>query len=179
MRLLTLLTAILIAQTTLASPTVTGAPEYIATPTRTLVDLPALPDHNDGGKVFDFKKHASTIFVIEAYFLNCPYCQRNAPAFHDLAARFEMYPNVKFVEIGRDCRDWQYRQWIQTTGATGPVLNDCGGRKFLNKIGVRSYPTTLVVNCHGEVVLKSVGLWNSNTVTQIETSIDRSSLQCG
>lgn len=131
------------------------------------------------GETFSSKDHPYGVFVVEAYFLTCPYCNQNAPMVKDLAAEYEGTKNVHILDVGTDCRQSDYRQWQSRHNPEHKVLNDCGGRSLLkSKLNVTLYPTTIVVDCIGNEVFRAKGLWNNSKIFQLKEAIDRSVALC-
>ncbi len=123
------------------------------------------------GATFRSMDLPNSVFVIEAYFLNCPYCRRNAPKFNAVASEYAGTNRVHFLDVGSDCRDSYYETWRQTTNPNHPVLNDCS-RKVLNQLGTRGFPTTYVLDCNLEVVYQHTGEMNDAIANQIRSAIN-------
>ncbi len=129
-------------------------------------------NHEDRTTMYKSSDHPNGIFVVETYFLGCPYCNDNASAVDALAADYADQERVQVVDVSRDCRDIDYNEWIRRHNPNHPVLNDCS-RKLIGALGTRSYPTTYILDCTGKVVYQSVGAWNSNTKRAIRAKIDQ------
>jgi len=128
-------------------------------------------NHELRGEIYRTTDHPNGVFVIEAYFIGCPACNHNVPNVKDLAQDYEAEPRVQILDVGRDCRDSDYVRWIQRHNPPYPVLNDCQ-RQVIGALNVRAYPTTVVLNCHGEEVYRTVGVWNHSARNQIRAAIN-------
>jgi peroxiredoxin len=107
--------------------------------------------------------------VIEFYFAGCTACQANAENVKSLATKFHG-AKAQVVELSIDCEADVYSQWINAHSPFWPVLNGCE-RDLPNKLGIRSYPTTVVLNAQHEMVYRTVGVWSSQTRQRIETHL--------
>ena len=129
-------------------------------------------------KTFNTKDHPNGVFAIEAYFLTCPYCNYNAGNVDELAANNVGNKNVHVLDVGYDCRQSQYSGWISKHSPNHLVLNDCGGQKLLGKLGVRSFPTFILLDCNGNEVYRTGGVWNAAKKAQIQNKIDATVAAC-
>ncbi len=121
--------------------------------------------------------HKATVFVLENYFLNCPYCNDNAPNVDDLTEEFANNPQVQVLDVGVDKSDAQYAEWIKRHRPNHPVLKDA--QKTLTKqLGTTGYPSTYILDCNGNVVFKSTGVWQSATLSKIRSKIKAALSTC-
>ncbi len=117
-----------------------------------------LPIMNGEGGVYKMTDHPEGIFVVEAYFLNCPYCNQNAPKVNDLATMFASDPRVQVLDVGVDRDNASYATWIQKHNPNHPVLKD-SSRKLISQLGTSGYPSTYVINCKGQLIESTEGSW--------------------
>jgi hypothetical protein len=130
-------------------------------------------------ELFHSKDHPYGVFVVESYFLTCPYCNQNAPAVSQLALEYEAESRVHVLDVSVDCRESQYRNWISKHRPKYKVLNDCGGRSLLrSQLGISSFPTTVVVDCKGEEVYRTSGLWNAVAAAKVRNAVDSALNYC-
>src|SRR5687768_8899726 len=61
-------------------------------------------NHEDPTTIYRSADYPQAVFVLEAYFKNCPYCNDNAPLVDRLKEHYADNPNVQILDIGRDCR---------------------------------------------------------------------------
>lgn len=115
--------------------------------------------------------HPNGIFVVETYFLGCPYCNDNAPNVNELAEKYSHEDRVQVLDVSRDCRPSDYRTWIARHEPNHPVLNDCS-KKLIGQLGTRYYPSVYVIDCHGDVVYDHVGVWSGSVKRNIASTID-------
>jgi len=111
------------------------------------------------------------IFVIENYFLSCPYCNDNAPAVNAFAAAYVDQPAVQVIDLGIDRNDTQYQTWISRHTPNHAVLKD-SDRVLTNQLGTRGYPSTYVVDCHLNVVYSHTGTWDSQATAELKNEVD-------
>ncbi len=115
--------------------------------------------------------HPDGIFLVETYFLGCPYCNDNAPNVNAMATEYAGEPRVQVLDVSRDCRASDYTTWISRHKPNHPVLNDCG-RKLISQLNTRYYPSAYILDCQGRVVFEHVGVWNTSVKAQIRNTID-------
>ena len=116
--------------------------------------------------------HADGIFVIEAYFLGCPYCNQNAQNVNDLATDYVTEARVQVLDVGIDRVDADYATWISRHSPNHPVLKDAS-RVLIRQLGTTGYPSTYVLNCRGEVKYSGEGgPWEAAEKAAIRAAID-------
>ena len=118
----------------------------------------------------------AAIYIIEAYFYNCPYCHENAPIIEAIATEFKDNPRIHVLDIGRDCRNSDYSRWIAQHKPGHPVLNDCN-KEVINQIGVTGFPTTVAYDCWGRERFKSTGVLNSAKQNQLKELIKQMQME--
>lgn len=123
------------------------------------------------GMNYSSTSHPQGVFVVEAYFLNCPYCNYNAKRVNALAAKYAEEARVQVLDVGIDKSDSQYATWIQRHKPNHPVLKDAK-RTLINQLGTASYPSTYVMDCKGRVVFSSEGEWGPEEIADIEEAIE-------
>jgi peroxiredoxin len=116
------------------------------------------------GQMYRSVDHEDAVFVFEAYFNLCPYCHENAPLVKRLAEEFKDEPRVQVIDLGRDCRDSDYRSWISRHQPKHPVLKDCN-RVVLSQLNVSAFPTTAVIDCKGRERLRNVGTFGGSNAS--------------
>lgn len=125
------------------------------------------PTSSEAGAVYKSIDHPNAIYVFENYFLNCPYCNDNAPNVDRLAEEFKDEPRVQVLDLGIDRTDAEYEEWIRRHRPNHPVLND-GARVLTRQLGTSRYPTAYVVKS-GEVIFKTTGVWSPQTFERIRS----------
>ena len=128
-------------------------------------------NHPDSGTLYYSSDHPSAVFVIEAYYLNCPYCHDNAPKVDALAEKYADEPRVQVLDVGIDRYDSYYESWINKHNPNHPVLKD-DRQKVIRQLGTTGYPSTYVLDCKGNVHYKTSGVWNTSKKRAIENMID-------
>jgi peroxiredoxin len=132
----------------------------------------SLPQMNaeQPGTVFSTDSIKNGVVVVEAYFNTCPYCNMNAPAVAALADSYKDNSRVVVLDVGIDRNDSDYSNWIAKHHPNHPVLKD-SQRQLVKKLGTTSYPSTYVLNCHGDIVAKTVGQWSQTEQATIQEGI--------
>jgi peroxiredoxin len=131
-------------------------------------ELPWMNQTN--AKTYSSESHKGGIFVVETYFLNCPYCNDNAPSVDALATKFAEESRVQVLDVGIDKSDAQYQTWIERHHPNHPVLKDAK-KELISQLGTSVYPSTYVLDCEGNVVYQSQGTWDSEKIDKIEQTI--------
>jgi peroxiredoxin len=149
------------------------AATFLATPAAKAAGLQfELPWMNadQAGTTYKTSDYPNAVYVIEAYFLDCPYCNENAPNVHELADEYSFDLRVQVIDLGIDSRDEQYAEWIRRHEPNHPVLKDVG-RKITRQLGARAYPTVFVVDGTGKTVYKHEGTWDEATKAAVRSKI--------
>ncbi len=133
--------------------------------------LPWMNNTTGASTNYSSTDHPNTVFVVEAYFLNCPYCNDNAPNVDDLSSKYASEPRVQVLDVGVDRSASQYATWIQRHNPNHPVLMDAK-RALIGQLGTSGYPSTYVIDCHYNVVKSTSGLWGSSTENSLMKAID-------
>lgn len=128
------------------------------------------------GEIYNSADHAGSVFVFESYFLDCPYCNQNAPNVDELAASYMGDGRVQVLDIGVDRNDAQYAEWIRRHSPNHPVLND-GARTLTKQLGTSRYPTVFVVDKTGTILFQATGVWSGATKARIRHLVDSALLQ--
>lgn len=133
----------------------------------------SLPQMNaeQQGTNYNSADHTSAVFVIENYFLNCPYCNDNAPNVDALAESYADNERVQVLDVGIDKSDAQYATWIEKHNPNHPVLKD-SAKKLTSQLGTTGYPSTYVLDCNGNVAMKTTGVWSSSTKSKLKSKIN-------
>jgi peroxiredoxin len=127
---------------------------------------------NGQGGTYRMADHPEGIFVVEAYFLGCPYCNENAPAVNSVASMFAKDPRVQVLDVGVDRDSAAYSTWIARHNPNHPVLKD-GSRKLISQLGTAGYPSTYVINCRGQVVESTEGAWGQDEKQAIISAVEK------
>lgn len=144
-----------------------------ASVTAMAVDPFSLPWMNatTANTTYSSSNYPNGIFVVEAYFEACPYCNDNAANVNDLASKYANEPRVQVLDVGIDRQDSQYQQWISDHTPNHPVLKDAD-RTLIGQLGTTGYPSTYVLDCTGKVIYSHVGEWDSGDETDVENQIN-------
>lgn len=129
-------------------------------------------NHEQVGTPYSSADYKNGVFVVEAYFLGCPYCNDNAPYVDDLATKYAAEARVQVLDVGVDKSDSQYATWIKKHSPNHPVLND-KNRDLIRQLGTTGYPSSYVLDCNGNVLYKTSGVWNSTKLAGIDGAIEK------
>lgn len=127
--------------------------------------------NSSGRGMYNSADHRDGVFVVETYFLGCPYCNENAPNVDALATAYNAQSRVQVLDVGIDRNDSDYATWIARHSPNHPVLKDAS-RTVVRQLGTTGYPSTYVLNCKGEVVFTSTGVWGQEEVAGLHAAID-------
>jgi peroxiredoxin len=132
----------------------------------------SLPWENstDGTATYSSADHRGDIFVVENYFLDCPYCNDNAPNIDKIASQFSSNTRVQVLDVGVDTDDSSYQEWINRHHPNHPVLKDAD-QSLSGQLGTQGYPTTYVLDSNLNVVYSHEGEFESGTATEVTNAI--------
>ena len=126
------------------------------------------------GVVYRSTDYPDAVFVIEAYFLSCPYCNENAPNVNALKDKYKDNDRVQVLDVGVDSIDASYQKWIERHHPNHPVLKDPRGQKLVvNQLGTVGYPSVYILDCKGKVVVSTDGVWNMEKKTLLDLAIKK------
>lgn len=132
----------------------------------------SLYDVNDGNADYRSLDHLGKPILIDFYFASCPACQRNEPNVKAATTEFHREAGAQVVQVSIDCEPEEWDSWIDRYSITTPVLNDCD-RVLADKLGVQSYPTTIVLRADHSVAYRYVGVWTSQAKARIYQEMRR------
>jgi len=135
-------------------------------------ELPWVNAESETNAVYQSSQYSGAVWVIETFFLGCPYCNDNAPNVNALQQHFKNDARVQILDVGIDQSDSSYAEWIRRHKPNHAVLKDAS-RKLVRQLGTTSYPTTYVLDQKLNVVYKSTGVWSSKTTAQIKTAVEK------
>jgi peroxiredoxin len=116
-------------------------------------------------QLYKMSEHPNTVFVFEAFGINCGYCHENAAAVDAMATEFAGNPRVQVLDLGLDTTESAFEEWIARHEPNHPVVQDTG-RKVYNALHTANgIPQVFIVNCRGEMVGNFVGTWAGSTDT--------------
>ncbi|MFM8268745.1 MAG: TlpA family protein disulfide reductase [Pseudomonadota bacterium] len=118
------------------------------------------------------EEYLDAVWVVETFFLGCPYCNDNAPRVNALKNHFQNDERVQILDIGIDKDDASYAEWIRRHKPNHPVLKD-SARQLVKQLGTSVYPSTYVLDKNLNVVFKSSGTWNSKVEAQIKDAVEK------
>lgn len=133
-------------------------------------------NHENRTTTYKSSEPTGKVHIIETYFLNCPYCNDNAPNVDEMAEHYANEPRVQVLDVGRDCREVDYDTWIEKHNPNHPVLNDCKQVviKQLNAGNPKpKYPTVFVTDCKGTVHFERIGVWSPSTKSSIRAAVTK------
>ena len=134
--------------------------------------LPWMNAQSEGPASYNSQEYQDAVWVIETYFLGCPYCNDNAPKVNALQNYFKNDERVQILDVGIDKNDGDYAEWIRRHQPNHPVLKD-SARQLARQLGTSVYPSTYVLDKNLKVVFKSTGVWNSKSEAQIKDAVEK------
>ena len=123
-------------------------------------------------KTYRSGDHKNAVFVVEAYFLGCHFCNDNAPQVDKLAKKYQSQPRVQVLDVGIDTSDSEYAEWIHRHHPNHPVLKDAS-RTLIHQLGTSGYPSTYVIGTTGNVIEETSGAWSPSKLSRITAAIDK------
>lgn len=120
-----------------------------------------LPWKNAQGpeSVYKMGSQPNRVHVVEAYSINCSWCNKNAEQVQALAQDLASETRVQFLDLGLDARPADYTRWISSHTPTYPVVQDVGQRVWKELKQDDGIPQTFVLDCHGDLVGSTIGYW--------------------
>lgn len=134
--------------------------------------LPWMNPQNENQTTYNSQEYLDAVWVIETYFLDCPYCNDNAPRVNELKNYFQNDERVQILDVGIDKDTSAYAEWIRRHKPNHPVLKD-STRQLVKQLGTSVYPSTYVLDKNLKVVFKSSGVWGSKTEAQIKDAVEK------
>jgi len=134
--------------------------------------LPWMNVQTEGAVSYSSQNYQDAVWVIETYFLGCPYCNDNAPKVNSLQNHFKNDERVQILDIGIDKNEGDYAEWIRRHKPNHPVLKD-SARLLARQLGTSVYPSTYVLDKNLNVVFKSTGVWSSKVESQIKDAVEK------
>jgi peroxiredoxin len=134
--------------------------------------LPWMNSGEEGIVQYKSESYLDAVWVVEAYFLGCPYCNDNAPNVNQLQTHFKNDERVQILDVGIDKNDSQYAEWIRRHKPNHPVLKD-PGRTLIRQLGTTTYPSTYVLDKKMNVIYQWSGVWSSKVEQQIKDAVEK------
>lgn len=134
--------------------------------------LPWMNSETNPPAIYQSSQYLDAVWVIETFFLTCPYCNDNAQNVNDLQNDFKNDERVQILDVGIDTADSSYQEWIRKHQPNHPVLKDAS-RKLVRQLGTGVYPSTYVLDKNLNIVFKSTGVWGSKTSSQIKEAVEK------
>lgn len=130
--------------------------------------ISAINEKDMDGKRFNLKEQKGKVVVLNFWFVNCPPCQMEMPQLNALVDSFANNPDVVFLSVALDER-YDIVDFLKSHPFKYRIID--GGRYITNGLGIKSYPTHVVLDRAGKVVFHTSGL-APNTVFWIKKSIE-------
>lgn len=120
------------------------------------------------GKKLNLKAAKGKIIVLNFWFINCAPCRDEIPALNRLVQDYASNPDVIFVALAPDSK-YELTKFLEAMPFNYQVVNDA--RYIIERYGIRSFPTHVVIDPSGKVYFHTTGL-ASNTVHWLKKSIE-------
>ena len=127
----------------------------------------------EAGALYNMGANRNLVHVIEAYSINCSWCNSNAEQVAALALDLKSEPRVQFLDLGLDTRPSDYTRWINSHNPSYPVVQDVGQKVWNQLKSENAIPQTFVLNCRGELVGSTVGFWGDAEKKTLRESIQK------
>lgn len=118
------------------------------------------------GKQVRLSDYAGQPVLINAWATWCPPCRAEMPALHDFY-RAHQAEGFALLAVNAGGASAKVQSFIQQTGFTFPVLLDPNAT-LLTELGIRSFPTSILVGRDGTVKRIHIGMLTAN---QLQTEI--------
>ena len=122
--------------------------------------LPQVDVRTTSGDVLSTASLVGAPMVLNVWFADCPPCRRELPAF--AAAHTTYGDRVRFVGVNPRDDATRARSFAEERGVKYETYLDPDGQ-FLAAAGIATFPSTLLVNASGTIVVQRAG-----EVTQVE-----------
>ena len=106
------------------------------------------------GNKIEAKDWAGKTIVLNFWFIGCPPCRAEIPDLNKLALKYKDNPNVIFIASALD-EGWQVKDFIKQNPLAYHVVGD--GRYYSGLFNVSLYPTNVVIDKQGKVMLHYSG----------------------
>ena len=121
--------------------------------------------------IYKFSENATKVHVLEAWRIDCSWCNRNAAQVKALANEYATDADVQFLDLGLDANDSAYTQWIARHTPSFPVVKDTDRAVWNALHSEEGVPQTFVVDCAGNLVDYTVGYWGQSEKDAIKAAI--------
>jgi tetratricopeptide (TPR) repeat protein len=108
------------------------------------------------------------ILVINFWGIWCGWCVQELPEYQKLYEKFASDPDVVILTIDNDPNPDDVPPWIAQKKYTFPVLIDDG---YVDKAGLRAFPTTWFVDAQGRKVFEKVG-WSEKLLEEFSWRVE-------
>jgi len=120
------------------------------------------------GGSLSFEKLRGKVTVVNFWGVWCGWCVQEMPDFQKLSDKYKGDPNVAILTIDNDANPEDVRAWLQKHGYNFNVLLDNG---YVNKTGVRAFPTTWFIDKDGRIAFVKKG-WSEKLVEEFSWRIE-------
>lgn len=111
------------------------------------------------GKRFKAGDLKGKVLVLNFWFIGCPPCRREIPDLNGLVKQFANNKDVVFLAVALDGAI-SLENFLNKTPFHYSIIDD--GRDIAHQYGIKSYPTSVVIDKMGKVRFHSSGYWASN-----------------
>jgi peroxiredoxin len=123
--------------------------------------------------------HKDGVFVMEFYANFCGACNENADNVNALADQYKDQARVQVLDMSLDTDESEIKAWISNHNPNHPILED-GDRTVWSQLDEQYIPTTVIMDCKGNVVWKNTGVWGGEEKATIKQKLDQLlSQSCG
>lgn len=106
------------------------------------------------GHPFNLKETKGKVVVLNFFFIDCPPCREEIPSLNTLVSDYGGNDNIVFLAIALD-EKYALENFLQQVPFSFPVADD--GKWLAQKLGIRGYPTHVVIGKDGNVLFHTAG----------------------
>lgn len=119
-------------------------------------------------KQISLNSQTGKVVMIEFWIKNCSFCIASVPEINKLYDKFES-KDFKFFGINAYDNEADIDSFIHRNNADYPIL--LNGKNVAEQYGINSYPTFLIIDRKGKIVLKQEG-FSKNSISKMEKVIE-------
>ena len=106
------------------------------------------------GNTISKSNTSGNILVINTWFVKCKPCIMEIPELNDLVEKYKEHSNIQFLAVTFDSDD-EIDSFLEREKFDFNIITN--QMSFLQKIGIISYPTNIIVDPEGQIVFNAMG----------------------
>jgi peroxiredoxin len=130
--------------------------------------FPAFNFTDLGGHIYSSENTKGKIVVLKCWLIQCKPCVEEMPELNKIVKQYEKRKDIVFLSLSFDSQE-ELKKFLMKTPFSYPVV--AGQQNYLSEIlKVTSYPTHIVINKQGNVVLISNDYKEMSSAVKVEAS---------